>query len=277
VIITDGAWGTQLQALGLGLGELPDAWNLSFPERVAEVARAYAGAGSDIILTNTFRANRISLAAYGLDGRVEDINRAGVEISRAAGAPKVYASMGPSGKMRGDVSEDELLAAFSEQAAALAAADGIVVETMSDVEEAVIAVRAARRTGLTVVACVVFDTGRNKDRTMMGQTPEQAAPALENAGADVIGANCGVGMDAYVRVCERLRAATDRPVWIKANAGLPELIDGQAVYRSTPEEFASYLPGLRQAGAAYVGGCCGTTPDFIRALVRARSRGFACV
>jgi methionine synthase I (cobalamin-dependent) len=277
VIITDGAWGTQLQALGLGLGELPDAWNLSFPERVAEVARAYAGAGSDIILTNTFRANRISLAAYGLDGRVEDINRAGVEISRAAGAPKVYASMGPSGKMRGDVSEDELLATFSEQAAALAAADGIVVETMSDVEEAVIAVRAARRTGLTVVACVVFDTGRNKDRTMMGQTPEQAAPALENAGADVIGANCGVGMDAYVRVCERLRAATDRPVWIKANAGLPELIDGQAVYRSTPEEFASYLPGLRQAGAAYVGGCCGTTPDFIRALVRARSRGFACV
>lgn len=277
MIITDGAWGTQLQALGLGLGELPDAWNLSFPERVAEVARAYAGAGSDIILTNTFRANRISLAAYGLDGRVEDINRAGVEISRAAGAPKVYASMGPSGKMRGDVSEDELLAAFSEQAAALAAADGIVVETMSDVEEAVIAVRAARRTGLTVVACVVFDTGRNKDRTMMGQTPEQAAPALENAGADVIGANCGVGMDAYVRVCERLRAATDRPVWIKANAGLPELIDGQAVYRSTPEEFASYLPGLRQAGAAYVGGCCGTTPDFIRALVRARSRGFACV
>lgn len=277
MIITDGAWGTQLQALGLGLGELPDAWNLSFPERVAEVARAYAGAGSDIILTNTFRANRISLAAYGLDGRVEDINRAGVEISRAAGAPKVYASMGPSGKMRGDVSEDELLATFSEQAAALAAADGIVVETMSDVEEAVIAVRAARRTGLTVVACVVFDTGRNKDRTMMGQTPEQAAPALENAGADVIGANCGVGMDAYVRVCERLRAATDRPVWIKANAGLPELIDGQAVYRSTPEEFASYLPGLRQAGAAYVGGCCGTTPDFIRALVRARSRGFACV
>jgi methionine synthase I (cobalamin-dependent) len=277
VIITDGAWGTQLQALGLGLGELPDAWNLSFPERVAEVARAYAGAGSDIILTNTFRANRISLAAYGLDGRVEDINRAGVEISRAAGAPKVYASMGPSGKMRGDVSEDELLATFSEQAAALAAADGIVVETMSDVEEAVIAVRAAKRTGLPVVACVVFDTGRNKDRTMMGQTPEQAAPALENAGADVIGANCGVGMDAYVRVCERLRAATDRPVWIKANAGLPELIDGQAVYRSTPEEFASYLPGLRQAGAAYVGGCCGTTPDFIRALVRARSRGFACV
>lgn len=277
MIITDGAWGTQLQALGLGLGELPDAWNLSFPERVAEVARAYAGAGSDIILTNTFRANRISLAAYGLDGRVDDINRAGVEISRAAGAPKVYASMGPSGKMRGDVSEDELLATFSEQAAALAAADGIVVETMSDVEEAVIAVRAARRTGLTVVACVVFDTGRNKDRTMMGQTPEQAAPALENAGADVIGANCGVGMDAYVRVCERLRAATDRPVWIKANAGLPELIDGQAVYRSTPEEFASYLPGLRQAGAAYVGGCCGTTPDFIRALVRARSRGFACV
>jgi methionine synthase I (cobalamin-dependent) len=185
--------------------------------------------------------------------------------------------MGPSGKMRGDVSEDELLAAFSEQAAALVEADGIVIETMSDVEEAVIAVRAAQRAGLPVVACMVFDTGRNKDRTMMGQTPEQAAAALTAAGADVIGANCGAGMEAYVRVCERLRAAVGSPVWIKPNAGLPELVDGQPVYRTTPEEFAARLPALERAGAGYVGGCCGATPEFIRALVEARSRGFACV
>jgi methionine synthase I (cobalamin-dependent) len=276
VLIADGAWGTELQARGLDLGELPDAWNLTHPDCVAEVARSYNEAGSNIILTNTFRANRISLAPHGLARRVEAINRAGVEISRSAGAPLVYASMGPSGKMRGCITEGELFEAFAEQAAALAAADGIVVETMSDVEEAVIAVRAAKRAALPVVACVVFDTGKNKDRTMMGQTPEQAAVALAAAGADVIGANCGVGMEAYVRVCARLRAATDRPLWIKPNAGLPELIGGRAVYRVTPEEFASFLPALRQAGAAYVGGCCGTTPDFVRALVSARSGGRRC-
>jgi methionine synthase I (cobalamin-dependent) len=272
MLITDGAWGTQLQVRGLAIGELPDAWNLNHPERVADVARAYAEAGSDVILTNTFRANRISLAAHGLADCVGAINRAGVAISRSAGAPRVYASMGPSGRMRGDLTEAELREAFAEQAAALTAADAIVVETMSDLEEAVIAVQAAKTTGLPVVACMVFDTGKKKDRTMMGDTPEQAARALAQAGADVIGANCGVGIEAYVPVCERLRAATDRPVWIKANAGLPELVDGQAVYQTTPDEFASCLPALKEAGAQYIGGCCGSTPDFIRALVRARGR-----
>jgi methionine synthase I (cobalamin-dependent) len=276
MLITDGAWGTRLQALGLELGALPDAWNLMHPDRVAEVARSYAQAGSDIILTNTFRANRISLAANGLAAHVEAINRAGVEISRSAGAPAVYASMGPSGEMRGSVPESELFDVFAEQAAALSAADGIVIETMSDVEEAVIAVRAARRAGLPVVACIVFDTGKNKDRTMMGQTPEQAALALAAAGADVIGANCGVGIEEYIRVCARLRGATDRPLWIKPNAGLPEWIDGQAVYRVSPEKFASFLPALEKAGAAYAGGCCGTSPEFIRALVCARSGDCQC-
>jgi methionine synthase I (cobalamin-dependent) len=270
MLITDGAWGTQLQARGLAIGELPDAWNLAWPDRVAEVAREYAAAGSDIILTNTFRANRISLAGHGLSDQVEAINRAGVEISRSAGAPRVFASIGPSGKLRGDVSEPELYDAFAEQAAALTAADGLVVETMADLEEAVIAVRAAKTTGLLVVACMVFDTGRQKDRTMMGDTPESAASALAENGADVIGANCGLGVEGYVRIAERLRAAADRPIWIKPNAGLPELVDGSPVYRTAPEEFASFLPALAAAGAAYAGGCCGTTPAFIRALVKAR-------
>jgi methionine synthase I (cobalamin-dependent) len=268
--ITDGAWGTQLQARGLALGELPDAWNLSHPERVAEVARAYAEAGSDVILTNTFRANRISLAAHGLADRLAEINRAGVDISRSGGAPQVFASIGPSGKLRGDISGQELYEAFAEQAAALTAADALVVETMSDLEEAVIAVKAAKTAGLPVVACMVYDTGRNKDRTMMGDTPERAASILAEAGADIIGANCGLGIEAYVRICERLRAATDRPVWIKPNAGLPELVDGRPVYRTAPEEFAAFLPALAAAGAAYLGGCCGTTPEFIRALGKAR-------
>lgn len=274
VILTDGAWGTQLQARGLGPDELPDFWNLSHPDRVEEVARAYVEAGSEIILTNTFRANRLVVAERDPAADIAALNRAGVEISRRAaqGKARVFASMGPSGKLllTGAVTEDQLRAAFAEQAEALAeaGADGIVIETMSDLAEAAIAVAAAKATGLTVVACMVFDSGKNKDRTMMGATPEQAAEALAAAGADVIGANCGSGIAGYVPICRRLRAATRLPVWIKPNAGLPELTGGQVVYRTAPEEFARHIPDLVEAGASYIGGCCGTTPEFIRAARR---------
>jgi methionine synthase I (cobalamin-dependent) len=271
-VITDGALGTQLQARGLATGECPDAWNLSHPDRVEEVARAYVEAGSDIILANTFRANRVALAGYGLADRVEEINRAGIEIARraAAGQAKVFASCGPSGKMlmTGEVSEDDLRWAFAEQArvAAAAGADGIAVETMADLAEARLAVAAASAVGLPVVASMVFDSGRDKDRTMMGTTPEQAAKELTAAGADVVGANCGLGIAGYVPICRRLRAATDRPIWIKPNAGLPEMVEGRVVYRTTPEEFASFVPALLEAGASFLGGCCGTGPEFVRAM-----------
>ena len=171
-----------------------------------------------------------------------------MEISRkaAAGRARVFASIGPTGKllMSGEVTEDELRAAFAEQARALAeaGADALVVETMSDLEEAKLAVSAARETGLPVVACMVFDSGKDKDRTMMGTTPEQAAQALTEAGADVIGANCGQGIAGFVAICRRLRAATDRPVWLKPNAGLPTMVDGRAQYTTTPEEFAGHIP-----------------------------------
>jgi methionine synthase I (cobalamin-dependent) len=270
-VITDGAWGTELQARGLPTGEFPDAWNLTHPDRVAEVARAYVAAGSRVILTNTFGANRIRLAETALADEVAEINRRGVEISRAAaGRARVFASMGPSGKMllTGETTTDQLRAAFEEQARALAeaGADALAVETMSDPAEAEQAVAAARATGLPVVACMVFDSGRNKDRTMMGTTPEQAAMALAAAGADVIGANCGVGIETAAALCQRLHAATDRPIWLKPNAGLPEIIEGRAVYRTTPETFASHAPALIAAGASFIGGCCGTNPQFIKAL-----------
>lgn len=271
IILTDGAWGTELQALGLGPDELPDLWNLSHPDRVEQVARAYVEAGSEIILTNTFRANRLAAGGRASAEELARVNRAGVEISRraAAGRARVFASIGPSGKllMEGTLTENDLRAAFSEQAEALAAAgaDGLVIETMSDLTEASIAVAAAKTTGLPVVACMVFDSGKNRDRTMMGVTPEQAAAALAEAGADVIGANCGNGIAGYVPVCARLRAATHLPVWIKPNAGLPELEGGRVVYRTSPEEFARWVPDLVRAGASYIGGCCGTNPAFIRA------------
>lgn len=272
-VITDGAWGTRLQSLGLEAGGCPDAWNMTHPSEVESVARAYVEAGSRVILSNTFRSNRIALAGYGLGDRAVELSRAGAAISvRAAeGQALVFASIGPSGKMlmMGETSEEGLRLAFEEQAAALAegGAHGLVIETMSDLEEALIAVRAAKTVGLPVVASMVFDSGKNKDRTMMGQTPEQCAEALAEAGADVIGANCGRGIAGYLPICARLASATSLPVWIKANAGLPEIVEGKPAYHDTPEQFASYAPALVEAGAKFIGGCCGTTPDFIRALV----------
>jgi len=269
-VILDGAWGTQLQLKGLQPGEVPDGWNLTHPEKVFEVAESYVKAGSKVILTNTFGANRVRLAeAPELVENVREINKRGVQISKSAAGNSVYvfASIGPSGKllMSGDVSEEDLFNAFLEQTQALAeaGADALVIETMSDIEEAVIAVKAAKLTNLPIVACMVFDSGKDRDRTMMGNTPEEVAQKLISAGADIIGSNCGQGIETFLKICERLYKASSRPVWIKPNAGLPVMSDGMVCYKTTPEEFASYVPALINAGAGFIGGCCGTTPDFI--------------
>jgi 5-methyltetrahydrofolate--homocysteine methyltransferase len=277
-VVTDGAWGTQLQARGLSLGEFPDAWNLDHADRVAEVARAYVDAGSQVILTNTFGANRFRLGEHDARAELAKINIAGVEISKLAAGTRarVFASIGPTGKllMSGEVSSQEIADAFSAQSEALAqaGADALVVETMSDLDEARLAVAAARQTGLPIVACVVFDSGKEKDRTMMGNTPEQVARELSDAGADVIGANCGQGIAGFAAICERLHAVTDRPIWIKPNAGLPVMVEGRVQYDATPEAFASLVPKLVAAGASFVGGCCGTNPEFIGAICRVLKR-----
>lgn len=272
VTLADGAWGTELDKLGCPPGYCREEWNVSRPEVVEQVPRAYVAAGSQVILTNTFGANRFVLAAHGYEARAAEFNRAGAQISKraAGGKAKVFGSIGPSGKivMMGEVSEDDLLAAFKEQAAALAegGADGLVVETMTELAEAVAAVRAAKTTGLPVVGCMTYDSGRDKTSTMMGVTPEQAAAALGEAGADIIGCNCGIGIDNYIVVTGRLRAATDKPIWVKANAGLPEIEDNKVVYRMKPDEFAGKVKLLIEAGANIVGGCCGTSPEFIAAI-----------
>jgi 5-methyltetrahydrofolate--homocysteine methyltransferase len=270
-VLADGAWGTELQRRGLALDQCPDLWNLQRPDAVAEVARAYVEAGSRIILTNTFRGNRVALAGYGLEDDAVAINRAGAAISRqAAGkSARVFASIGPTGKMlaAGEITPEYVAAAFEEQAAALAegGADALLIETMSDVVEASLALAAARKTGLPVIVSFSFDTGKHKDRTMTGITPEKAARRMAEEGADAVGANCGIGIAEYVPICSRLRATTSLPIWIKANAGLPEIVNGQPAYRTTAEQFASHLPELIEAGANFLGGCCGTSPGFIRA------------
>jgi 5-methyltetrahydrofolate--homocysteine methyltransferase len=274
-VILDGAWGTELQALGLQPGSCPDTWNVAAPDRVQSVASAYAEAGSQILLTNTFGANRISLSRCGQSDYVDQLNHAGARISlgAAAGRARVFASIGPTGKLlaQGDVTESDLQVAFEEQARALAKAGvhGLVLETFSCLDELRIALSAAKATGLPVVACMVFDSGKDRDRTAMGVSPELAASALSQAGADAIGANCGRGIDGCIPICRRMRGATDLPLWFKPNAGLPRLVDGQATYDATPEQFAVSAKLLVEAGAHFVGGCCGTNPAFIRALASA--------
>ena len=277
LLITDGAWGTQLQARGLIPGAAPDTWNLTHPELVEAVARAYVEAGSQVILTNTFRANAIAM-----EGDLASMNRAGVDISKraAAGRALVFASIGPTGKMlmAGEINAELAVAAFSAQAGALAAAgaDALLIETMSDIEEARLAVAAARSTGLPVVVSFAFDSGKNKDRTMMGARPEAVAAAMAEAGADAVGANCGVGVEYAAPICRRLHGACGLPIWIKPNAGLPKIEGGAIRYDTSAEFFASHFAALREAGASFVGACCGSTPDFIRALIRCREDSSPC-
>ena len=273
-VILDGGWGTQLQLHGLEVGAHPDLWNLTAPEKVEQVARAYVAAGSQVILTNTFGATKFTLEKHGYATKVAEVNRAGVEISKraTAGTPtQVFASMGPTGimLMMGKVKPEELYDAFLEQAVAIASAgaDAIVVETMSDPAEAALAVKAAKSTELPVAVSFVFDSGKDKDRTMMGTTPEQVVQLMADAGADIIGSNCGQGIDGFIPICRRMRAVTTLPLWMKANAGLPEVVDGVTVYRQLPETFAEKARELVEAGANFIGGCCGTSPGFIRALV----------
>ncbi len=276
VTICDGAWGTELDKRGVPPGYCREEWNVSHPEVVQSVAAAYVEAGSQIVLTNTFSANRITLEKHGFGGRAAEFSRAGAAISRKAAGSGVlvFGSVGPSGKMLmiGEATEDELYAAFKEQSVALAegGADAILFETFTELAEALVGLRAAKEnTKLPVAVSMTFDSGPDQMSTMMGVSAQQAAEELTKAGADIIGCNCGVGIENYIKVAKVLRQATDRPIWVKANAGLPELDGGRIVYKDSPDAFAAKVPKLMAAGANIIGGCCGTSPDYIRAICKA--------
>jgi methionine synthase I (cobalamin-dependent) len=269
-VIIDGAWGTELQARGLPIGSCPELWNRDNPDAVRAVARSYVEAGSQIILTNTFGGNRFILERSGLADRTIELVNLGAQHSRAAAGNTalVFGSIGPSGRMliTEDVTPEELAKGFAEAAQALkdGGVDALVVETMSDIEEARIAVHAALATGLPVVLSMVYDSGGDSARTMMGSSPEDVVRELGNMNLLAIGANCGRGAEGFHMITRALRACTDLPLWIKPNAGMPRMVDGQAVYDASPEMFADQADRLVEEGAAFIGGCCGTSPDFIR-------------
>jgi 5-methyltetrahydrofolate--homocysteine methyltransferase len=280
VMIADGGWGTELIKQGLKPGEVAETWNIDRPEEVRSVAASYVEAGADIILTNTFGGSPLKLSKEGLEARMAEINRLGAKISKEAAGQNafVFGSMGPIGELMaplGEATEAEMVKCFTNQAIALAAGgvDGIVIETMMDLGEAKAALRAVREgTSLPVVVSLTFNKHRSGYATLMGVRPEQAAVELERAGADVIGTNCGAGIDDMIEVARVMHRATSLPIWCKPNAGLPEFVDGNTVYRETPERMASKLGAIVEAGARIVGGCCGTTPRHIQAFVQERDR-----
>jgi 5-methyltetrahydrofolate--homocysteine methyltransferase len=277
VVLADGAMGTELQRAGLAPGEPGERWNIERPDVVAAIQRAYIQAGSECLITNSFGANRWVLGRYGLADAVEPINTAAAAVARrAAGARAiVLGDIGPFGGLLaplGEVAVADVREAFLAQARALLAAgvDGIIIETMSAIEEAEAAVHAAREAGARlVVASMAFDRTRKGGlRTMMGVSPGDAARALAAAGAHVVGANCGtsLGPPDFVDIVRAMKAAAEAPVIIQSNAGQPDLVDGHAVYRLSPADFAAGCREVVAAGATVIGGCCGTTPAHIAAL-----------
>ncbi len=272
VLLSDGAWGTQLFNKGLEPGECPELWNLNFRNKVLEIAQSYVNAGADIIGTNSFGGNSIKLEMYGQAEKAARINVEAARISREAAGPEkfVFGSVGPTGKilMMGDVTEKQVYDSFREQCISLSTGgvDAILIETMTALDEALLAVQAAKEnTRLSVICTFSFDkTIDNKYRTMMGVSPTEMATTLINAGADIIGTNCGNGFDGMVDICREIRAVhSDIPLLVQANAGMPRLIDGNNVFPESPKDMAEKIPTLIDMGVNIIGGCCGTNPEHI--------------
>jgi 5-methyltetrahydrofolate--homocysteine methyltransferase len=277
VLLGDGAMGTQLQQAGLPPGGCGEAWNLDAPDTILAIQRAYVEAGSDCLITNTFGASRIMLDRHGEGARTRDINRAAVAIARRAfgGRPGfVLGDIGPFGGLMepyGDIAVADVERAFGEQAEALVAggADAIIIETQTSLDELGVAIAAAKAAGAPcVIGSVAFDRMREGEevRTMMGTSPEQAAEFMAEAGCDILGLNCGTGIDMRMAasVARLYRSISGLPIMAQPNAGTPVLENLKVVYKETPDEMAAGVSALLEAGVRIVGGCCGSTPAHIR-------------
>jgi 5-methyltetrahydrofolate--homocysteine methyltransferase len=279
ILVSDGAMGTLLQAKGLVAGDCAESWCVSHPDVVKGIAEAYIAAGADIVETNTFGGSAFKLRLYGMPGRVRELNRAAASLAKEAMGDRGYvaASVGPTGAILEDEGGDAAPAlvseAFAEQITALAegGVDAICIETMVSLREALLAVKAAKEnTRLPIFCTFTFQAGSKGFQTIMGVRPDRAIDEVLSAGADVVGANCGNGIVNMIEIARQLRAAApSAPILIQANAGLPVVQRGKTMHRETPENMASRIAELIEAGANIVGGCCGTTPAHIAAITAA--------
>ena len=281
VLISDGATGTYLQSHGLEPGGCPELMNADAPAVVRQMATDYFAAGADMVETNSFGGSRYMLAKYGQGERVEELNRLSAQNARSAtpDGKFVIGSIGPTGEFlepNGTATEQEMLDVFCEQARGLAdgGVDCFCIETMSDMMEMSLAIRACKKTtGLPVFASLTFDQGPRGFFTMFGITPVGAVEQMSKAGADVVGSNCGITIAQMIDIIAAMRQATDKPIITHVNAGIPKIINGRIVYPDTPDYMANLYPKLVEAGAGIVGGCCDTTPEHIRAIANVLNNG----
>ena len=278
LLVSDGATGSYLQDHGLEPGGSPEELNASQPDLIRRMEAEYFEAGSDMVLTTSFGGSRYMLKKYGFEGRVQELNRLAVENARSV-APAgryVVGSVGPTGELLesnfGTTPDQDVYDAFAEQITALdeAGADAVDIETMISAEEAVLAIKAAKQhTDLIVMSTLFYAKGPRGWFTMMGDTPEVGVKKLLDAGADVVGANCGNGIDRMVEVARQIRQATDAYMLIHSNAGIPAIVKGRIVYSETPDYMAERFKTLADLGVNILGGCCGTTPAHITTLSQA--------
>lgn len=274
ILVSDGAWGTFLHAKGLKPGQCPELWNIDHVEEVFDIAKSYIDAGADMVETNSFGGNSIKLVHYGLADRASELNQAAAAISRkAAGNKFVLGSVGPTGKilMMGDVTPEEVYESFKEQVIALerGGADAIIIETFSDIDEARLAIRAAKENTTREVICTMtFERTVNGEyRSMMGVSPTEMMQELIPEGVDIIGANCGNGIEGMIEIVKEIRLCNaDIPVLVHANAGMPVYHDGKTLFPESPEQTAGFVKAIIDAGVNIIGGCCGTTPEHIRQI-----------
>jgi len=282
ILVGDGAMGSRLFAAGLPAGVCGELWNIEKPDVVERIHRSYVEAGADLVLTNTFGGNPISLAHHGLADDTEMLNRAGVEAARRAVGPDglVFGDIGSCGQLLepyGDLTVEAARAAFARQARALveAGADAIICETFESSAELKAALEGAGSVAGDVPLIASMKLGREPSgryRTMMGEGPSHLVDVATATGCAVLGVNCGEGIEAFVDLLAELKSLTDLPLIVQPNAGAPALVDGQTLYGETPAFFAERIPRLIAAGARIIGGCCGTTPEHIRAIKDAVGR-----
>ncbi len=275
ILVSDGANGSLLFDKGLNPGDCPERFNLEQPEILTEIAQAYLKAGADIIQTNTFGASPLKLSDYNLDDKTEEINQKAVEIVQKVVDSKtlISGSVGPSGKMLlpyGDTDPAAMNDNYKRQIGTLieSGVDLLCIETMTDLNEMVIAIQSARTISqdIPIIATMTFDVIPQYCVTIMGNKVPEVCAKLEEAGANVIGSNCGNGTNNMITITKEFLANTQLPIIIQSNAGIPIIIDDQIVYQETPKEFASFTKILLELGVSIIGGCCGTTPDHIRAI-----------